>query len=378
MTDYFSMGVQKYWAPPSSMSAEERRKRLERMAMSGDYLWSEKFDGNFSRAVITPNHAVLQSRGISKTTGTFSELQEKIFFWNNVVNAFQNGDTVILGELYLPGHIDKDVNSVIRCLVPKARERQRDVKLEWRIFDVLVLDGNDMINSPIEERIKHIPEVVARIDSPLVQGVKYHEMNETFFDSINEIFARGGEGAVCYKKGISYTPGKRSSAWTTMKVKQEISSDIDALITSCEKPTRVYTGKEIASWPYWQNTRTGELVKGEYFGEYQAGGVYEPVTKNFFFNLPGAVYTSVYDKNHNLVPLCKVAGLTDEMKESLRDNFNEWYLCPITLGGMMISEAGADSNSGIGISVRHPYIKSIRKEDLDPDDCTLSKILSNN
>jgi len=374
--NYFELGVMKYWAPTSSMSAETRRQHLEQMANSGNYLWAEKFDGNFARGVITSERSALQTRGISRVTGTYSELQEKVFFWDSVVNAFQSGDTVILGELYLPGGIDRDVGSISRCLVSKARERQRDKKLEWRIFDVLVLDGNDMINSPIEERIKHIPEVVKRINDPLVNGIEYHEMTEKFFDEINEIFARGGEGAVCYKKGISYTPGKRSSAWTTMKVKQEINTDVDALITSIEPPTRLYTGKDMVNWPYWRNIRTDELLFGEYFGEYQLGGAYEPVTKNFFYNLPGAIYTSVYDKDHNLVPLCKVAGLTDEMKEGLRDNFDEWYLCPITLGGMMISTAGADTMSGIGISIRHPYIKSIRKGDISPDDCTLNKIIS--
>lgn len=369
MTDYFSMGVQKYWAPTSAMDPEVKRQHLEQMAASGMYLWSEKFDGNFTRAVITPDRAALQTRGISKVTGTYSELQDKVFFWDSIINAFRNGTTVILGELYLPGGIDKDVGSISRCLTEKALARQKDRKLEWRIFDVLVLDNNDMINSPIEERVKHIPEVVKRINNPLVQGVEYHEMTENFFDEISEIFARNGEGAVCYKKGTCYTPDKRSSAWTTVKVKQEIANDIDCLITGIEPPTRTYTGKEISSWPYWRNTRTGELVSGQYFGEYQLGNNYEPVTKNFFYNLPGAIYTSIYDKNDQLIPLCKVAGLTDEMKEALRDNFDEWYMCPITIGGMMLSEAN-------GISVRHPYIKSIRKDDIDPHDCTLKKILS--
>lgn len=373
--DYFSMGVMKYWSPTSSMSAEARKQRLEIMASSRDYIYSEKYDGNFSRAVITAKRNALQTRGISKVTGTYSELQDKVFFWDDVVKAFQHGDTVILGEIYLPGGIDKDVGSITRCLVEKARQRQKNKKLEWRIFDILALDGVDMINTPIEDRVKHIPEVVARINNSLVKGIEYHEMTENFFDEINEIFARGGEGVVCYKKGITYTPDKRSSAWTTVKVKQEISNDIDCMITSIEPPTRVYTGKEISSWPYWRNIRTEELVQGEYFNEYQNGGLYEPVTKNFFYNLPGAIYTSVYDKDHNLIPLCKVAGLTDEMKESLRDNFNDWYLCPITLGGMMISNAGANKDSGIGISIRHPYIKSIRKEDISPDDCTLMKII---
>ena len=90
MTDYFSMGVQKYWAPTSAMDPEVKRQHLEQMAASGMYLWSEKFDGNFTRAVITPDRAALQTRGISKVTGTYSELQDKVFFWNSIINAFKS------------------------------------------------------------------------------------------------------------------------------------------------------------------------------------------------------------------------------------------------------------------------------------------------
>ena len=368
--DYFTMGVQKYWAPTAAMSREVRKQHLEQMATSGQYLWSEKFDGNFTRAVITAGRAALQTRGISKTTGTYSELQDKVFFWENITNAFQNGTTVILGELYLPGGIDKDVGAIARCLPQKALARQKGKKLEWRIFDVLVLDGIDMIDTPIEKRIQYIPEVVQRINSPLVQGVEYHEMTPAFFDEISEIFARGGEGAVCYKKGVSYTPDKRTSAWTTVKVKQEISADIDCFITDIEKPTKLYSGKELGNWMFWEDQRSGQLLYGEYFSKYRTGSSYIPVTKNYYYGYPGAIYVSVFDQRGEPVQLCKVAGLTDEFKAELRDNFSDWYLCPVTIGGMMISEARAD-----GISVRHPYLKSIRRDDINPEDCTLQKIL---
>ena len=72
-------------------------------------------------------------------------------------------------------------------------------------------------------------------------------MDETFFDKLNDIFSRGGEGCVCYKKGVLYSPGKRTSAWDTCKVKQEISADVDCFILSVAKGERLYNGIELTS-----------------------------------------------------------------------------------------------------------------------------------
>ena len=375
MIDLFTMEPMRYWAPTSSMSPEVKRQHLEQMITHGDYIWSRKYDGNWSRAVITPERNALQTRGISKKTGTYGEIQNKVFFWDNVIKAFSR-ETVILGEVYLPGGIDKDVGSILRCLDPKALARQKDKKLEWRIFDVLVLDGIDMMNTPVEERVRCIPEVVRRINSPLVIGIEYHYMDEDFFDDLNNIFAEGGEGAVCYRRSSIYIPGKRGpSAWETCKVKQEISADIDCFITGIEPAVRDYTGKDIQTWNFWEDERSGEKLIGQLYGDYRTGRTIRPISKGYYYGWPGAIYTSVYDNNGNIIPLCKVAGLTEDFKTELRDNFPEWNMCPLTIGGMMVSTAQAESD-GTGISIRHPYIKSIRKNDIDPKDCTLAKILS--
>ena len=376
MINYFTSEPMKYFAPSSTMSADARRAKLEQMIDSGNYLFGLKTDGNWSRAVITPERQALQTRGISTVTKTYGEIQDKVLFWEDVVNAFTNGTTVILGEIYLPGGIDKDTGAILRCLTPKAIARQKDNPLKWRIFDVLALDGKDYMDTGFEERIKLIPIVVERINSSLVEGVTYYEMDDTFFDRMGEIFASGGEGAVCYKKNSVYMPGKRGPhAWDTVKVKQEISSEIDAFISDIVPGEKLYTGKDLGTWQLWENQRTGEKLVGSYFGEYRTGGSYLPVTKNYFNNWPGAIQVSVYDKNGNEVPLCKVSGLTEEFKTDLRDNPDRWIGCPVTIGGMMVSSAKADSE-GNGISVRHPLLKRIREGDLLKEDCTLAKIFS--
>ena len=47
--------------------------------------------------------------------------------------------------------------------------------------------------------------------------------------------------------------------------------------------------------------------------------------------------------------------------------------CPVSISGMMVSSAKADSE-GNGISIRHPLLKRIREGDLLKEDCTLAKI----
>ena len=375
MIEYEKSEPMRYWAAPPSMDKDTKRMKLEQMIDSGDYLFGLKTDGTWSRAVLTNDKQLLQTRGISTVTKTYGEIQDKVLFWEDVCKAFTKGTTVILGEVYLPGGIDKDAGAILRCLTPKAIARQKDTPLKWRVFDVLALDGKDLMNTPFEDRIKNIPIVVARINSPLVSGVDYYEMDDTFFDKMGEIFAAGGEGCVCYRKDSVYIPGKRGPhAWDTLKVKQEISSEIDAFISGIVPGEKVYTGKDLASWQLWENQRSGEKLFGLYFGEYQTGGAYIPITKNYYYGWPGAVQLSVFDNNKNEVPLCKVSGLTEEFKTSLRDEPERWIGCPVSISGMMVSSAKADAE-GNGISIRHPLLKRIRENDISKEDCTLAKIL---
>ena len=376
MINYFESEPMKYWACSSTITPEQKRRKLEQMIDSNEYMFGEKYDGNWSRAVITSDRQALQTRGISTVTKTYGEIQDKVMFWDDVCAAFKKGTTVILGEVYIPGGIDKDAGAILRCLKDKAIARQKTNPLKWRIFDVLALDGKDMMETPFEERVARIDEVVQRINSPLVEGVTYYEMDETFFDKMGEIFAAGGEGCVCYRKDSIYIPGKRGPhAWDTLKVKQEISSEIDAFISDIVPGEKIYTGKDLGSWQLWEQQRTGEKLMGSYFGEYRTGGAYLPITKNYYYGWPGAIQVSVLDNNGNEVPLCKVSGLTEEFKTSLRDEPERWIGCPVSISGMMVSSAKADSE-GNGISIRHPLLKRIRENDISKEDCTLAKILN--
>ena len=67
------------------------------------------------------------------------------------------------------------------------------------------------------------------------------------------------------RKDAIVSPGKRT-AWKTIKVKKELEKEVDCFLTGHYKtPTRLYTGKELRSWIYWEDLKTGNLVSGKLF-----------------------------------------------------------------------------------------------------------------
>ena len=386
---------ERYWAMPPSYSKEKRELEIQSMINNGNYFYQLKTDGNYSAFICDfDNEKRIISRGVSKVTGEYGRLEDKLFFFNDIAKVF-NKPTRIMGEIWLENAIDKNIGSILRANTEKslsiqdeecyqyyskkikftAKDRRdiennefRNCKLKWRIFDCWYYDGEDLMNTPWIERQEYVKKAAKRINNPLVTYVPYYPVTENIYDELNILFARGEEGIVCYREDGIPEPGKRT-AHKTCKIKRELENLLDVFITGVEPATRNYTGKDIETWQLWQDERTGEKLYGDFYGEYRTGRAIKPITKNFYYNWPGAIYTAVYDAKGNEIPICKVSGLTEEFKTELRDNFEKYNHCPITIGGMALS----DSN---GISVRHPYLKSIRLNDIDAKDCTLEKIFS--
>ena len=359
--ELYELTPMKYFSFPSTYSSQQKQERIKFLLDTNQYIYSLKTDGNWSRAIWMEGEMLLQSRTVSKKTGTYGEFQDKVLFADAIREAFHD-TTMLIGEIYLDEGRDKDVGTILRCLPDKALSRQKDDKvLKYRIFDCWYYNGI-------------LPKAVEAIGSPLVDYVKYYEAkSETFFDKLNNIFNAGGEGVVLYHKDMVPCEGATPS-WQTLKVKQEMALDADCFIYGTEPAEKNYTGKELPTWQYWMNDKTGEKFVGSYYLDYLDGGMLIPISKGYYHNWPGAIKCAVWDENHNPVVLCKCSGLTEEMKAALRDNYDDWHMCPIKINGMMLSET-FDKNGKKEYSIRHPKLITIRDTDMDIEDCTLSKIL---
>lgn len=369
--DLFELEPMRYWSLPAKMSDIERQEKLNLLLSGGEYVYSLKTDGNLIRAIITPERFALQTRGRGRNSGTFGEIQDKVYWADDIANAFKN-TTVLIGEAYIDGKVDKDVGSVLRCLSNKALARQKGENIvKYRIFDCFYYEGKSLLNAPLIERIQYLPKAVAAINNELVSYVKYYAAEpDTFWDRLSRIFAGNGEGVVLYKKTMMPCEG-RTPAWQTIKVKRQLTEHIDCFVSGIEPAEKYYSGKEIGEWQYWEDERTGEKKIGDFFPQYYKGESLVPVTKNYYYNWVGAIKCAVYDDSGNIVELCKCSGLTEEMKNDIRDNYEEWFMRPVKIDGMMISK---DEKTGT-ISVRHPKLVSVRDNDISLEDCALEKII---
>ena len=365
--------MMKYSTFPSSYSRQEKREKLDLLINSNSMIFSEKYDGNLCRFIAEDGDILCQTRTISKQTGQYGELQNKIAYIDDFKNKFERL-TVFLGEIYLPGKTSKEIGTILRCKEEKALDRQKDNPIFIYIFDVLIYEGQYLTETPIVERIKYLPLICQKINNPQVSYAKYYPAEpDIFYPHIEQIFNRGGEGVVLYRKDFLPCAG-RSSMWETVKVKQELDGDVDVFISGVAPGNKEYTGGLLPTWTLWQNSRTGELVRGNYYTEYSQGGCYEPVSKTYFFGLPGSIECSVYDDEGNAKVLCYCSNLTDEFRCALRDHPDDYIGRPARISGMMISET-VSKNGETQYSLRHPKFLELR-DDIDAADCQLSKLLA--
>ena len=138
----------KYWSLPAN-----KKNELESHLVSENYIPMIKYDGYWARAIVMKDEVLIQSRGISKVTGTYGDYTPLVpHIAAELLATFPEG-TVVIGELAFNDLSRKvtEVGSILRCLAPKAIERQKEEvnKIHFFVFDVLAYDGVEVYEKTI-------------------------------------------------------------------------------------------------------------------------------------------------------------------------------------------------------------------------------------
>ena len=363
--DLFELAHEILRGIPSTYSKDKKKQLFDNAVSSDKYLASEKRDGHYHRFVKQNDCAKIQSRGISTITNTYGDHSEHVPHIFSILNDAFGNDTLLIGEMYIDGKKDRDMTSIFGCLPNKAVERQKSNygMVHYMIYDVWFLNGEDLMKTPFENRVEILEtQVKPKLNCEYINIAEYF-VGDEISDRLAEILARGGEGIVMTNRISFPSPGSRT-AQKTIKIKAELEEDIDVFFTGESKsPERLYTGKEIETWQYWEDIRTRTFIAGQYFHDYVAGATIEPVTKNYFNRWPGSLEIGVY-RGSDIFILGYVSGLTEAMKQDFYANPEKYRIKPCRVTCM---EFTPDKQ------LRHPKLKGIR-EDISAEECTFAKI----
>lgn len=349
-----------------------KESMLSEVCSNGEYFLEEKIDGAFYQFVKTENHSYLFGRTVSKLSGILTEKSDNVPHLKEALSCLPAG-TILIGEIYVPGGTSKDTVSIMGCLPALAIKRQEKEPIHYYVHDIIAYDTVSLIDSPADLRYKILSAIWKKHNLDQYSFLRLAtRVDEDMEAEISRILKSGGEGAVLKKKDCPYIPGKRP-AWSTIKVKQMDS--IDLICTGFCDATREYTGKELATWEYWEErseqSQDGEytwlLSEGQYYEDHLHNPhIYRPVTKPYFLGWKTAIRIGAYNNKGELVDLGTVSsGLTDDNKREMTENPDLWLGHVVALDCMQVDKKEH--------TLRHPVFKC-KRDDKDAKDCVISEI----
>lgn len=266
---------------------------VKRQAMidnkDGEYIATKKNDGDWAMLIHwEKGKNLVRSRSISKVTGVYGDYTAKV---PHIVEEMDNwpDNTVVLAELCWDqdGTNANTVGTILRCLPAKAVERQKENKLKAVVFDVLMLNGEDLTQQGYYFRLE---EVLLMPRGYYIYPTEV--ITQDFAEAADRIIAGGGEGIVIQRCDYTYNPGNRT-AWKTLKLKQQL-PEMELKVVGTLEPKKFYEGDCPETWEY-------ELEDPMTHDRYL-------VTKPYYFGWKNGITVELSDGT-----TCDVAsGLTDD------------------------------------------------------------------
>lgn len=308
--DWINAEAMKYWSFPSSYTDEKKKNEVHDAIFGGDYFGALKVDGYYQRLVKDEDgncFMIARSKGVNGAINKYDWVPQLHPFMESLPNG-----TVLLCECYLPGNEGSNkITSLLGCLKDKCIARQeKEQKLHFYIFDVCAFDGKDFTKTPASDRFFMLDFFKKNYGREYIEWAEYFNGPE-LWDKLQEYLGSGREGIVITRKDCPIY-FKRTPAHMTIKIKKELQETIDVVILGANAPTRLYGGKEIETWKYWEDTYTGEKLNGEFYKDYYDGRSIEPITKAYYNGWAGSLIIGIR-KDDKLVPIGSLSGIEEEV-----------------------------------------------------------------
>ena len=174
-----------------------------------------KYDGSRFQFHKKGNWARLYSRRLEDVTAALPDVIEKLI-------TSTAHDVILDGEVIaIKDNKPMPFQSVLRRFRRRhdIAEAQDAIEMVPNVFDILYLDGETLIDLPLEKRRKHLESVVNRYIAPQVVSSDPREIEQTYKDALEA----GHEGIMIKVPASPYSPGQRGKNWIKIK------PDVDTL-----------------------------------------------------------------------------------------------------------------------------------------------------
>ncbi len=349
--NFHELEAQKYWSFPKNYKKDSKAE-TRTMIFSNQYIGTRKMDGAFYKFIKDDNgnmELIGRSKGVG---GDYLNKIEWVPHLHEYFESLPNG-TCLLGEIVFPNNEgSSNVTTIMGCLKDKAVARQEEGdRLSYYIFDVLAFNGIPTYLNDIEKRIEFLDWLKTESYENII--IAQYLEGQALWNELQTLLCDKKEGVVITKKGTHYQPGKRP-ARQTLKIKKELADNIDVVIIGINPPTRLYNGKKVEDWLYWENVRTSEKFNETCYKQYSDGEPIEPITKAYYNNWAGSLMIGAR-KDDKVVAVGSLSGMTEEVLSNWKDYIGK------------VAEVGAMEILQETQGIRHPRFVQWR-EDLIPRD----------
>ena len=151
---------------------------------------------------------------VSLFTRNLNDISDRLPRIADIVRSLPATGVILDGEVFGAGlegeraDLFQDIMSSFSRHTPGP-----DVNLQVRFFDVLHLDGDDLIDRPLEERLDILARLVGGYRIP---GILTGDPSEAE-DFASDALARGHEGVMVKSAASTYDAGRRGSSWRKVK-----------------------------------------------------------------------------------------------------------------------------------------------------------------
>lgn len=193
-------------APQTKMPANLRpmlATLVDEPFTDSDWQFELKLDGYRTLAYLNSGTVDLRSRKNNCFNKQFDTLQKELMNWE--IDAVIDGEVVVLNDEGLP-----DFNKI------QLWDTQRDGHLVYYVFDLLWIDGLNIMNEPL-----HIRREILKQLMPESGMIRYSDHIDDIGKDFFEIAKKNNlEGIIAKQKNSVYIPDSRAKTWLKIKIEE--------------------------------------------------------------------------------------------------------------------------------------------------------------